>query len=165
MATEETEPIEEEEKLHTSIIVVDGIPLSLEAPDIDKDGVVGGVETVVQGEKGIMPITQPTELGETLRELNKDILETTRMTSIDMRSRLHHVEISFVLQLDSLVALGICPTECLSVTRQKKRLSVSLDGKGRDDIVQVVAGKREMDAKKGFMGGMQGFMGMGQQPK
>jgi hypothetical protein len=96
----------------------------------------------------ITGIVQPTELGESLKELNNDNIEPqTRMSGIDMRSRLVGFEISSVLALDSLVALQFLPIECLSFSRQKKRLAVSLMGKGRDDIVNVVAGKRENDAK------------------
>ncbi len=159
---EKIEKKEEEEKQIT--IIVDGVPTKLESPDVDGDGITGETESLMRGQQGITSINQPTELGETLKELNKDVLETSRMTAIDLRARLHYVEIANVLALDSLVALGVCPTECLAFTRQKKRLSVSLDGKGRDDIVQIVAGKRELDAKAGgFMNGMKGMMGM--QPK
>lgn len=94
-------------------------------------------------------ITQPTELGESLRELNKDDIDAqdTRMSGIDLRARLHPAEVSSVLALDALVSLKVLSTDCLAFTRQKKRLSVSIEGKGRDDIVAVVAGKREQDAK------------------
>jgi hypothetical protein len=51
-------------------------------------------------------------------------------------------------------------------TLQKKRLAVSLRGKGRDEIVELVAGKRENEqvASKGFFGSLfkkkdQGGMG------
>jgi len=82
-----------------------------------------------------------------------------------MRSRLHYAEISSVLALDSLVALKMLPVACLAVSRQKKRLAVSLDGKGRDDMVNVVSGKREQDAKvNGSFGqNIKNFMGMGGQ--
>jgi len=94
-------------------------------------------------------IIQPTELGETLKELNKDALElNTRMSGIDMRARLNSYEIMTVLALDALVALGFLPTKCLAFTRQKKRLSVSLGGLGREDIVRIVGGKTEVDSKK-----------------
>ena len=117
-------------------------------------------QTQVMGnfDKGITPVQAPTELGETLRELNKDNIDPqTRMSGIDMRSRLHYAEVGSVLALDALVALGVLPTKCLAFSRQKKRLSVSVGGKGRDDFIAVVSGKREMDKAKagmGMMGGM-----------
>ncbi len=138
-------------------LVLDGIKLELTPADLDEDGVTGGIEKIEQkfnSDAGITPITQPTELGDTLKELNLDSIEpVSRMSGIDMRSRLHKSEVSSVLALDALVSLGVLPTKCLAFTRQKKRLAVSLDGKGRDDIVNIVAGKREDEAKRG-MGGM-----------
>lgn len=151
------------------IINIDGIKMELEAADLDQDGITGGVEKIQQSfGEGVTPIIQPTELGDTLKELNQDTLEpNTRMSGIDLRTRLHYAEIGSVLALDALVSLGILPTKCLAFTRQKKRLAVSIDGKGREDIVNIVAGKREQDARTGFMGGMgdkfKNFMGVGGQ--
>lgn len=135
-------------------IRLDGIPIVVIPPDLDDDGKVGGTEIVTQKvSSGVMTVQQPTELGETLKELNfDDIQQNTRMSGIDMRARLHYAEITSVLALDALVSLGVVPTKCLAFTRQKKRLSVSLDGKGRDDIVNIVAGKREQEAKAGMNG-------------
>lgn len=150
----------------STIVNLDGIRIILEAADLDGDGVTGGIESITQRfDKGITPILQPTELGDSLKELNKDDIEvTTRMSGIDMRARLHPIEIASILALDALVSLGVCPTKCLAFTRQKKRLSVSLAGKGREEIVNIVAGKREQDAKAGFSGmgdRVKNFMGMG----
>lgn len=137
-----------------TLIRVDGVNLKVkDVDDISK-----------LSDNAITNVVQTTELGESLRELNKDNIEpNTRMSGIDMRARLHPFEISYVLALDSLVSLGVLPTSCLAFTRQKKRLSVSLNGKGRDDIVNVVSGKKEQDAKMG-MGGfgdkVKGFFGM-----
>ncbi len=154
------------------IIKIDGVKVEVISPDLDGDGVVGGVENVSK-DMGITPIHQGTELGDAIKEINKDDIEpNTRMSGIDMRARLHPLEIASVLALDALVSLGILPTSCLAFTRQKKRLSVSLEGKGRDDIVNIVSGKKEMDAKMGGMGMMdkaKSFMGITpeqpQQPK
>lgn len=137
------------------ILKLDGIKIELTPADLDGDGITGGMEKVSQklGEAGITPIHQPTELGDSLKELNLDSIEpVSRMSGIDMRSRLHHAEVSSVLALDSLVSLGVLPTKCLAFTRQKKRLAVSLEGKGREDIVNIVAGKREDEAKRGVSG-------------
>jgi hypothetical protein len=141
-------------KATNDIIVLDGVKTRLESADLDKDGVAGEVETIKQQfDKGMQPIIQPTEISESLKELNKDDLEMiSRMSGIDLRARLHAFETTHVLALDALVSLGCLPTKCLAFTRQKKRLSVSLDGRGREEIVQLVAGKRELEARTG-MGG------------
>ena len=91
-------------------------------------------------------IVTPTELGETLRELNEDQIDPdTRMTSIDTRTRLTPIETRSVLALDSLVGLGVAHSMCLAITRQKKRLNISLMGLGRKEMVETVVGKREHD--------------------
>lgn len=147
------------------LVVLDGIKLELETADIDGDGITGEVETVKQTiSKGVQPIVNPTEISESLKELNQDNLESgTRMSGIDMRARLMGFEIAGVLALDSLVSLGVLPTKCLAFSRQKKRLSVSIQGEGRKEIVSLVAGKRELEAKQAGMGmgdKFKNFMGL-----
>ncbi len=150
------------------IITVDGIQTEIIPSDLDKDGITGGIEKIPQkfGEGSITNVTQPTELEGSLKELNADsINEETRMSAIDMRTRLHPIEISAVLAIDSLVALGVLPQRCLPLSTQKKRLNVSESGKGRQEMVELVAGKHERDIKMGGMGkmgeGIKGFFGMG----
>jgi len=100
----------------------------------------------------IIPINQPTELGESLKHLNDDSVEQdTRMSGIDMRANIHPVEKSPLLAIDIAVALGVLPKKCLMLSRQSKRLSVSVNAMGRNNIVDVVSGKQEQDARK--MGG------------
>lgn len=95
-------------------------------------------------------VDEPTELGQALKELNYDkIQHGTRMSGIDMRAVLHYSEISGILGVDTLVNMKFLPVEVTMFTRQKKRLSVSLQGKGRNDIVAVVAGKRDQEARVG----------------
>lgn len=150
-----------------TIISLDGVKIELEAPDLDKDGIVGGVEKVTQKfSEGVTNITQSTELEGSLRELNADAINNeTRMSAIDMRTRLHSFEISAVLAVDSLVALGVLPQRCLPLSTQKKRLNVSEGGQGRKEMVELVAGKREQDVKMGAMSrmgdGVKSFFGMG----
>lgn len=150
-----------------TIINMDGIPTRLENPDLDGDGVTRGVERITkQLNDGVTNINQNTELEGSLKELNADqINPDTRMSQIDMRTRLHPTEVSAVLALDSLVALGVVPQKCLPLSTQKKRLNVSQDGKGRTEMVELVAGKREIDAKSGTFGkigeGVKSFFGMG----
>lgn len=150
------------------IVNLDGVRIRLQAPDLDGDGQTGGIETVARNiDSAITNVIQPSELGDSLKELNKDEIDVSnsRMSGIDLRARLHHMEVASVLALDSLVSLGVLPTKCLAFTRQKKRLSVSLDGKGRTEIVDVVAGKRAQDIQMGGLGMMdraKNFFGGGQ---
>lgn len=148
------------------IITIDGVRTKLQRPDLDGDGVYDEIETVTQKiDAGIQPILQPSELSESLKELNQDIIDYgSRQSGIDLRARLHPFEVQSVLALDALVALGILPTRTLAFSRQKKRLSVSIQGKGREEIVSLVAGKRELEAKTGIAGfgdRVKNFMGFG----
>ena len=144
-------------------INVDGIIMKFEDSDNDSDEKICSPP---RNTGSVTTIQQPTELEGSLKELNADdINEETRMSAIDMRTRLHAIEISAVLAVDSLVALGVLPQKCLPLSTQKKRLNVSEEGKGRKEMVELVAGKREIDSKMGAMGrmgeGIKNFMGGG----
>jgi len=119
-------------------------------------------EPMGSGDEGILKQPDSTEIGQALERLNEDKIDPeTRMSGIDMRARLHPIESSAVLALDSLVGLSVYPQSVLTFTRQKKRLSVSDKGKGREEIVQIVGGKRESDERKGggMMDSMKGMLG------
>jgi len=146
-----------------SIITLDGVPLQLRSPDLDGDGKTGGVETI-QTYQGITPVSNPTELGESLRESFEDHIDpVTKMSSIDMKTRIYNVfERNAMMAIDSSVSLGMLPVRCLVITRQAKRLNVSMKGEGRKEIVDLVAGKREHDkqvASGGLFGGIKNMMG------
>ena len=154
-------------KNNSTIISLDGIPTRLVNPDLDGDGVTGGIERITKkfADDGITNIQQNSELEGSLKELNADnINPDTRMSQIDMRSRLHSIEISAVLAVDTLVAFGVLPQKCLTLSTQKKRLNVSEGGQGRHEMVELVAGKTDRDVKMGTMGrmgeGIKNFFGM-----
>jgi hypothetical protein len=100
-------------------------------------------------------IIQPTELGQVVEFMNQDIIDpSTRMSSIDMMSRLHSLEISQITVVDFLVAMRFLPVSVLPMTRQLKRLKVSQDGKSRGEIVEIVAGKKKHEENMGNVGMM-----------
>lgn len=106
---------------------------------------------------GIITPTEISELQGSLQELNNDKVNLLNRTSgIDLRTRLYNTEIASITVLDTLVAFHFLPLSIVPFTLQKKRLAVSLNGKGRDEIVELVAGKRESDTQKGssFFGNM-----------
>jgi len=103
------------------------------------------------GTNGIMNVNEPTEIGDALAHLNDDRRDPEhKMSKIDMNTRLHPIEISALLAIDFLVASKFLPGRTLNLTLQKKRLNISLNGKGRQEIVDIVAGKREQDVKRGM---------------
>jgi hypothetical protein len=105
---------------------------------------------------GIITPQEISELQGSLQELNNDKVDLkTRSSGIDLRTRLYNTEIASITVLDTLVAFNFLPMSIVPFTLQKKRLAVSLKGKGRDEIVELVAGKRETDIKTsggGFLG-------------
>jgi len=111
---------------------------------------------IVQANNGIINSNEISELQGSLQELNNDKIDLTNRTSgIDLRTRLFNTEIAAITVLDTLVAFNFLPMSIVPFTLQKKRLAVSLKGKGRDEIVELVRGKKEDEAKRsGFFGNM-----------
>ena len=143
---------------------INGMLLELRSNDLDGDGESGnGVTEFLNPNIGTQPIVQSTEMGESLRELNEDSLdETTRMSSIDMRSRLHWLQIPAMATFDSLISMRFLPTRCSTITRQLKRLAVSAGGAGREEMVKIISGNRQHEENKGnggMFGGIKDWMG------
>lgn len=146
-----------------SVVCLDGIRMKLNNPDLDKDGKIGGIENITRQNMNETQVNQPTELGEAMKDLDNDDLDgTTRMSNIDTRSRLSILEINSLWAIDSLVAMKFLPSSCLPISRQRKRLTVSLTGLGRKERVQMTIGQRDQAAKEG-QGGIgdkiKGFFG------
>ncbi len=98
------------------------------------------------------PIGQESELTGVMRHMNEDKLEgEERLPSIDMKTRLHPLELSNIIIHDAVVALNCLPKDCLITTRTKKRLAVSLHGLGREEMVKIVSQERERQSGGGFM--------------
>lgn len=109
-------------------------------------------------EQGVITPKEISELQGSLQELNNDDINSQNRTSgIDLRTRLYNTEISSITVLDTLVQFNFLPLSIVPFTLQKKRLAVSLKGKGREEIVNIVQGKRESDQNvggKGLFGGL-----------
>lgn len=133
--------------------ILDGVKLRVMPPDLDGDGVVGGTEMIRHHmDGGTQDIVQPTEVGEAIKELNKDNIDSSsRLSDIDQRTRIHYVEEGGLTSVQSLVAFRFLPITILSFTRSKMRLAVSRNGLGRQEIVQLFRGKKEMDKESASM--------------
>lgn len=104
-------------------------------------------------DEGVITPKEVSELQGSLQELNNDKIDHANRTSgIDLRTRLYNSEIASITVLDTLVQFNFLPISVVPFTLQKKRLAVSLKGKGRDEIVGIVQGKREDDQLKGGKG-------------
>jgi hypothetical protein len=105
------------------------------------------------GDPGVKDVHEHSELGDAMQELNDDsINRITKMSAMDMRAVLGHTEISSILAVDSLIQFKLLPITTRAFTQQKKRLSASLNGTGRKQLVEMATGKREQDIQAG--GGM-----------
>lgn len=96
-----------------------------------------------QLEMGMQPVQETSDIAQTIKELNDDDVTEDRFSNIDMKTRLHSSEISSIIALDSLIALKFLPENTSFIPRSKKRLAVSQDGKGRNEIVEISKGIRE----------------------
>lgn len=104
-------------------------------------------------------ISEPSDVAETIKELNTDTLDNDKFSSIDLKTRLHPIEISSIISVDSLIALRFLPQDSSIITRSKKRLSVSIAGKGREEIVQISQGMKEQQDGRSMMSRIGNFFG------
>ena len=103
-------------------------------------------------------VKQETDLTGTIKNLNDDQLEKeTGLSSIDTKTRLHPFDISNINVHDVLIGMKCIPRVCSITTRVKKRLVVSMFGRGREEIVRIVTGEREHQSKGGFGDIMKGM--------
>lgn len=95
-------------------------------------------------------IDQDSDLTGVMKILNEDEVKDN-LPSIDMKTRLHPFEIVSIVIHDTIIALNCLPQKCMITTRTKKRLAVSSDGKGREEMVRIVSGTMEQK-QRGFFG-------------
>lgn len=132
-------------------LTIEGIPIQITLPDLDGDGITNERESIpninLQGD--ITPIIQPTEMGEVIRDINSDTIDPeTRQSGIDLRANILPISHISLTALESLVSMKICPSNCLGFTRQFKRNSVSINAMGRNNTVDIVAGKKQLELKQ-----------------
>lgn len=88
-------------------------------------------------------IKERSELGEVMDSLESDKFDPhTGSSSIDFNSRLSENKTNAIVRCEALELLGLFPAQGQSLTRKIKRLSVSINGQGRAEKVQVVQGER-----------------------
>lgn len=128
---------------------IDGVRMKLESPDLDGDGVMGGLETIKSNQdRGVMQIKENTELGEALDLQNRDIENSERLSSVDFISRINNFQHAPLVAVDTLCAMKVISRDARIVVRNIMRKSVSLDGKGRKEFVELVTGKKELEIKR-----------------
>jgi len=135
---------------------MDGVRVKLIPFDIDGDGVAGEVESIsTHKEQGVIDIRERSELGEALEYQNKDITDSSKLSSVDFVSRISPFQLSALVAVDTIASMGVISKDAKTVVRNLMRKSVSIDGKGRQEFVDVVVGKKEFEIRKG-MGNLAG---------
>jgi len=103
----------------------------------------------------VIPINQQSEMGEVLDKAytQSDIFDKESNTStIDFWSRIPPIVESFIIRFEASAQMGVIPKNAIVVTRSAKRNYVSRDGAGRKEAVQIIAGKRELEAETSGFG-------------
>lgn len=131
------------------MIRIDGIRMKIESADIDGDGIINEVESVKSHDKGFMQIKDSTELGEALEHQNMDVDNKRGMNSVDFISRLAPYEIAPMSAVTYISRAGVISGTAKDLVIDIMRKKVSEKGKGRDEFVNVVVGKKEQEIKKG----------------
>ena len=91
-----------------------------------------------------IPFKEQTEIGEVFKNMDDDSENAKGMSNIDFNARLTDTETSACVIIDELKTIGILPST-VTITRLKKRLSVSLGGLGRTEKVTIASAQRSAD--------------------
>jgi len=104
-------------------------------------------------DSGITQIQQHTELGEAIDKLNSDIYDHSKnASSIDFVSNIPKISFPFIVALDALAQMHVLPQKSIKLTLAFKRNAPSIDGQGREQVVKVVAGRRDDEERRSFGG-------------
>jgi len=109
-------------------------------------------------DNSIMPVVESSDIAETIRELNDDSIQD-KFSNIDMKTRLAQIEISSIIALDSLISFDFLPQEVGNITRSKKRLAVSMNGLGRQEIVSISQGMQQVSQGSSMFDKIGSFFG------
>ena len=99
-------------------------------------------------------IQETSDMSQTIRELNDDASDRDGFSKIDMKSRLTNDEISAILTIDALINMKVFPEEVRFLTTTKKRISPSLEGKGRDEVVKIAQGMQQQQSGHSILDGI-----------
>lgn len=101
-------------------------------------------------------ITDKSELAQVFDSLDNDDIKSQNMSNIDFNTRLTKSESNGCLVMDELQRMGLLPMN-FSLSRQKKRLAVSLNGEGRKEKIDIVRSERENTSSSGFLSKLGGI--------
>lgn len=102
----------------------------------------------------VQTVEQKSEIqgaAEVLFEDKEDA--STKLSSVDMRTRLNDSQIPCIAVADELSKLGVIPA-ANSFTRNVKRLNISLNGEGRKELVSIGSGVVQAERGGGMIDGL-----------
>lgn len=107
---------------------------------------------------------EESDIKYAMQELFKDKKEANNFFSVDLRTRLRQKEVRSLSIISFLQSINleesnnkITPTLCDGLENLAlaiKRYKISLDGKSREEIVELFKANLENEKKQGFFGGM-----------
>lgn len=129
--------------------------IKLQGVDLDGDG--KSTTEVVSRISDIIRPDQKSETAESIENINKDVIDASRLSTMDFLSRINPHEYDAMTKIDVLIAYQFLPISASWINRTKMRKSVSLKGLGREEIVKIVQGMEEKQVKKsGFIDRLMG---------
>lgn len=127
------------------IFRISNVRVELTAPDLDGDGITGGVERLeIGGVSEVIPVQQKSETAEAVENLNKDQEDSSRLSTMDFLSRINPNEYEAMTKIDILIALRFLPKSVTWINRSKMRKSVSLKGEGRKEFINLATGNQQV---------------------
>jgi hypothetical protein len=100
--------------------------------------------------------TISSDIVNIIKEVNKDQPEKRNMSTIDKLSRVESMELIGVLEIDSLIEFNALDESFGRFTTKFLRLKISEDGKGREEITDIVIGQKRQQQQKSFVERMLG---------
>lgn len=133
------------------IYKIDGIRMQLAQPDVDGDGNAGGIEKIESHrDMGVVNFQDKSELGEALEHQNKDTENERGMSSVDFISRINEIQHGSMSAVTYLARAHVISQTARDLVTDLMRKSVSLQGKGREEFVQVVVGNTVKKQQQGM---------------
>lgn len=138
------------------IFKIDNMRMRIQNVDLDGDGVTGGVENVPSVSSNVHYMKDTTELGEALEHQNKDTADERGFNSVDFSARINNFQYAPLVAVDMVATMKVISSKSRDVVRHIMRKSVSLEGKGREEFVNVVTGKHDNDIRKASVNNLTG---------
>lgn len=116
-----------------------------------KPAVAANLDDLIDNTGKEQPFSEKTEIEAAMNSLDADKADKASFSNIDFNARVSSHQAVCMAIIDELVRSGLYPEE-LTITRNMKRISVSIGGEGRKEKVSLFQGQREHSEGAGAMG-------------